>query len=433
MQITAPKKVLNGWAMYDWANSVFNLVITTTFFPIYFTKATPTDIPLLGATFHNSVLYDYTAALAFLIVAALSPILSSIADTRGNKKRFLRFFTLLGSISCSALYFFKDSVFPSGESMALFGLACFLLSTIGYCGGLVFYNSYLPEIAAPEDRDRVSAKGYAMGYIGSVLLQLIGFALVVLHAQLGLDEVQPLLITFLLVGIWWFGFAQVTFSVLPASRAAARTHRGNVWKDGFTELKKVWQQVKHLPVLKRYLTGFFFYSMGVQTVMLAATFFGDEVLHLSATKLIVTIVIIQLVAILGAWLMSAWSARTGNLRVIMIVVLVWIGICIAGYYMQTEMDFYILASVVGLVMGGIQSLSRSTYSKLMPETEDTTSFFSFYDVTEKLSIVIGMFSFGFIHQITHSMRFSVLALAVFFIIGMVWTFSASQKQKQLAA
>ncbi|PUZ22106.1 MFS transporter, UMF1 family [Chitinophaga costaii] len=433
MQITAPKKVLNGWAMYDWANSVFNLVITTTFFPIYFTKATPADITLFGTRFHNSVLYDYTAALAFLIVAALSPILSSIADTRGNKKKFLRFFTLLGSIFCSALYFFKSSVFGSGESMAVYGLGCFLLSTIGYCGGLVFYNSYLPEIAAPEDRDRVSAKGFSMGYIGSVLLQLIGFALVVLHAQLGLDEVQPLLITFLLVGVWWFGFAQITFSVLPASKAAAHVHKGNVWKDGFTELKKVGQQVKYLPVLKRFLSGFFFYSMGVQTVMLAATFFGDQVLHLSATKLIVTVVIIQLVAILGAWIMSVLSGKIGNLRVIIIVVLIWIGICIAGYYMQTATDFYILASVVGLVMGGIQSLSRSTYSKLMPETEDTASFFSFYDVTEKLSIVIGMFSFGFIHQLTHSMRFSVLALAVFFIIGLACTIFALQKQKQLAA
>ncbi|PUZ27985.1 MFS transporter [Chitinophaga parva] len=427
MQITAPKKVLNGWAMYDWANSVFNLVITTTFFPIYFNKATPADIRLFGSTFHNSVLYDYTAALAFLIVALMSPILSSIADTRGNKKIFLRFFTTLGSIACSALYFFKDSVFGSGETMALYGLACLLFSTIGYCGGLVFYNSYLPEIAAPEDRDRVSAKGFAMGYIGSVLLQLIGFAMVLTMK----DPVKPLLITFLLVGIWWFGFAQLTFAVLPASRAP-KTTKGNIWKDGFTELGMVWQQVKHLPVLKRYLAGFFFYSMGVQTVMLAATFFGAEVLHLDATKLIVTIVIIQLVAIAGANLMSWLSGKIGNLSVIMIVVLIWIGICIAGYFMQTATDFYILASVVGLVMGGIQSLSRSTYSKLMPETEDTTSFFSFYDVAEKISIVIGMFSFGFIHQLTGSMRQSVLALGVFFIIGLLWVFSAQQKQKQLA-
>lgn len=427
MQITAPKKVLNGWAMYDWANSVFNLVITTTFFPIYFNKATPADIRLFGGTFHNSVLYDYTAALAFLIVALMSPILSSIADTRGNKKIFLRFFTTLGSVACSALYFFKASVFGSGETMALYGLACLLFSTIGYCGGLVFYNSYLPEIAAPEDRDRVSAKGFAMGYIGSVLLQLIGFAMVLTMT----DPVKPLLITFLLVGIWWFGFAQITFAVLPASRAP-KTLKGNIWKDGFTELGKVWQQVKLLPVLKRYLAGFFFYSMGVQTVMLAATFFGAEVLHLDATKLIVTIVIIQLVAIAGANLMSWLSGKIGNLSVIMIVVLIWIGICIAGYFMQTATDFYILASVVGLVMGGIQSLSRSTYSKLMPETEDTTSFFSFYDVAEKISIVIGMFSFGFIHQLTGSMRQSVLALGVFFIIGLLWVFSAQQKQKQLA-
>lgn len=430
-QVTAPKKVLNGWAMYDWANSVFNLVITTTFFPIYFLAVTPENVPVFGGTLINSVLYNYTAALAFMLVALLSPILSSIADSRGNKKNFLRFFTILGSLSCSALFFFKGTSTPVSTPMVFFGLACFLFSSIGYCGGLVFYNSYLPEIAAPEDQDRVSAKGFAMGYIGSVILQLIGFAFVALK-PFGMSGATPVLITFLLVGIWWFGFAQITFATLPKAKSAAHAHHGNIWKDGFTELKKVWQQIKHLPVLKRFLSGFFFYSMGVQTVMLAATLFGSQVLKLPDTNLIVTVVIIQLVAILGAWLMSFLSGKIGNLPVIIIVIFIWIGICIAGYYMQTATDFYILASVVGLVMGGIQSLSRSTYSKLMPDTEDTTSFFSFYDVTEKLSIVIGMFSFGFIQQVTGSMRNSVLALGAFFIMGLICVFIALRKQKKLA-
>ncbi|MFY0253506.1 MFS transporter [Chitinophaga sp. 30R24] len=420
---TASKKVINGWAMYDWANSVYNLVITTTFFPIYFLAVTNEHTSFLGMKFVNSALYNYTMAAAFLLVAIVSPILSSIADTRGNKKNFLRFFTLLGSLSCCALYLFDSNHLT-------LGVVCFMLATIGYCGGLVFYNSYLPEIAAPEDRDSVSAKGFGMGYIGSVLLQLIGFGLVLAAKPLGMDESLPIKITFLLVGIWWLGFAQVTFATLPNSITTVSKHASNTLTEGFSELRKVYAQVKQLPVLKRFLRGFFFYSMGVQTVMMAATIFGSKVLHLEATLLIVTVVIIQIVAIAGAWLMAKLSGKYGNLRVLISVIILWILICVAGYKMQTAMHFYLLAAAVGLVMGGIQSLSRSTYAKLMPETQDTTSFFSYYDVTEKLSIVIGMFSFAYIDDLTEDMRNSVLALVVFFVIGLVWVVSALLKQKQ---
>jgi UMF1 family MFS transporter len=314
----------------------------------------------------------------------------------------------------------------------MLGVVCFMLSTVGYCGGLVFYNSYLPEIAAPEDRDRISARGYSLGYMGSVLLQILGFGLVVLGPQLGMDESTPVRLTFLLVGLWWFGFAQITFARLPNSVATMTKHTGGALTEGFTELRKVYAQVKQLPVLKRFLRGFFFYSMGVQTVMMAATIFGSKVLHLEAKMLIVTVVIIQVVAIAGAWSMARLSTRFGNLRVLIGVILLWIGICIAGYKMQTAMHFYLLATAVGLVMGGIQSLSRSTYAKLMPETTDTTSFFSYYDVTEKLSIVIGMFSFAYIDDLTEDMRNSVLALVVFFAIGLIFIISALRKQQQAA-
>lgn len=421
---TASTKVINGWAMYDWANSVYNLVITTTFFPIYFLAVTNEHVSFLGMKFVNSALYNYTMAAAYLLVAIASPILSSIADTRGNKKNFLRFFTILGALSCSALYFFDSSTL-------MLGVVCFMLSTVGYCGGLVFYNSYLPEIAAPEDRDRISARGFSMGYIGSVILQLIGFGLVMAGKPLGMDESMPVKITFLLVGVWWLGFALITFARLPDSIATVSQHTGSALTEGFTELRKVYAQVKQMPVLKRFLRGFFFYSMGVQTVMMAATVFGSKVLHLPAQMLIVTVVIIQLVAIAGAWSMARLSDKYGNLRVLIGVVILWVGICIAGYKMQTATHFYMLATAVGLVMGGIQSLSRSTYAKLMPETTDTTSFFSYYDVTEKLSIVIGMFSFAYIDDLTEDMRNSVLALVVFFIIGLIWILSALRKQQQL--
>ncbi|HRH50082.1 MAG TPA: MFS transporter [Panacibacter sp.] len=432
---TASKKVINGWAMYDWANSVYNLVITTTFFPIYFTAVTKNAdgsdiVSFMGRKFVNSSLYDYTLAASYLLVALFYPILTSVADTRGNKKSFMKFFCYLGAFGCSLLFFFN-------AGNLWLGVIAFMMACMGYVGSVVFYNAYLPEIAAPEDRDRISAKGYSYGYIGSVLMQAIGFALVLMIKD------DPLLgprITFLLVGLWWLGFAQITFARLP-KESRPEIIKGNIFTDGFKEVKKVYREIKQLPLLKRFLRGFFFYSMGVQTVMLAATLFGSKLLGLPDTKLIITVVLIQLVAILGAIVMSRLSAVYGNIKVLMGVVLFWIVVCIAAYFTaqvkenggDPEYLFYGLAMAVGLVMGGIQSLSRSTYAKLMPETKDTASYFSYYDLTEKIAIVIGIFSFGFIEELTGSMKNSVLSLIVFFVVGFAWLLSALAKQKEQMA
>ena len=421
---TASKKIIAGWAMYDWANSVYNLVITTTFFPAYYAAVTslknfPDGIVFLGRRFVNTELKDYVLATGFLVIALLSPILSSVADYKGNKKSFMRFFCYLGAASCSLLFFFD-------QSNILLGLLCFMFAGIGFYGSQVFYNSYLPEIAAEEDRDRISARGFSMGYLGSVIMQLIGFGLV-----MGMDDkTMAIKITFLLVGIWWISFAQITFNALPTSTKSERKSKKHVLVNGFHELKIVWEQMVHLPILKRFLTAFFFYSMGVQTVMLVAIDFGIKELKLPDQQLIITAVIIQIVAIIGALGMSKLSSRFGNFNILIFTVLLWIGVCISGYFITTETHFYIIASVVGLVMGGIQSLSRSTYSKLMPETKDTASFFSFYDVTEKLAIVIGLFTFGFIEGIS-SIRNSILSLVIFFVIGFVMLLSTVIKEKSL--
>ena len=432
---TASKKVINGWAMYDWANSVYNLVITTTFFPIYFTAITKNAdgsdiVSFMGRKFVNSSLYDYTLAASYLLVALFYPILTSVADTRGNKKSFMKFFCYLGAFGCSLLFFFN-------AGNLWLGVLAFMMACMGYVGSVVFYNAYLPEIAAPEDRDRISAKGYSYGYIGSVLMQAIGFGLVLMIKD------DPLLgprITFLLVGLWWLGFAQITFARLPKVNRQ-QLKKVNIFTDGFKEVKKVYGEIKQLPLLKRFLRGFFFYSMGVQTVMLAATLFGSKLLGLEDTKLIITVVLIQLVAIVGAIVMSRLSEVYGNIKVLMGVVLFWIVVCIAAYFTaqvkenggDPEYLFYGLAMAVGLVMGGIQSLSRSTYAKLMPETKDTASYFSYYDLTEKIAIVIGIFSFGFIEELTGSMKNSVLSLIVFFVIGFAWLLSALAKQKEQMA
>lgn len=425
---TASKKVVNAWAMYDWANSVYNLVITTTFFPAYYAAVTSTEnagfengVRFMGRTYVNTEIKDYILAAGFLLIAAMSPILSSIADYKGNKKNFMRFFCYMGAFSCSLMFFFD-------ASNVTFGLFCFMFAGIGFYGSQVFYNSYLPDITAEADRDRVSARGYSFGYIGSVLMQMVGFALVMTMQNKSL----ALQLTFLLVGIWWIAFAQIPFRWLPMSEKSERKMKKHILVNGFHELKLVWDQLIHMPVLKRYLTAFFFYSMGVQTVMLVAIDFGIKELKLANDRLIITAVIIQLVAIAGAVGMSRLSERFGNLRILSLTVLLWIGVCFTGYFVTTETHFYILAALVGMVMGGIQSLSRSTYSKLMPETKDTTSFFSFYDVTEKMAIVIGLFSFGFIEGFSGSMRNSILALILFFVLGLIWLLLTSAKAKKQA-
>jgi UMF1 family MFS transporter len=419
---TASKKVINGWAMYDWANSVFNLVITSTIFPAYYESMTGdgndlTDqdkVIFLGREFVNTSLYNYAMALAFLVVAAMSPLLSSIADFRGNKKSFLRFFMTMGSIACSALFFY-------GSDNLGFGLLCLIVATIGFWSSIVFYNSFLPEIAAPEDRDRVSAKGFAYGYTGSVILQIVCFVFVLMNDKLGITKGFASQLSFLLVGIWWFSFASFSLRRLPNSIPAGRTNQNSILTNGYKELRKVWNQLKEIPVLKRYLTSFFFFNMGVQTVMLAATLYGKSELAIPTENLIIAILIIQLIAIPGAFTISKLSSKIGNLKALMVCVLVWVGICYYGYTIPKHdvVQFYIIACIIGFVMGGIQALSRSTYAKLMPVTKDTTSFFSFYDVSEKIGIVSGLFFFGFLAESTGSQRISVLMLMVFFIIGLL--------------
>ncbi len=431
---TASKKVVNGWAMYDWANSVYSLVITSTIFPRYYDWVTGDEhnetidyVTIGGYKFINTALYDYVLAFAFIIVAIISPLLSSIADYRGNKKQFLQFFCTMGSLACASMYFFD-------KQHKFIGLISIIIACIGFWSSLVFYNSYLPEIAAPEDRDKISAKGFVMGYIGSVILQLICFAFVLNPTMFGIDGEKASKISFLLVGIWWLAFGWLAIGRLPNGTGIKGNQNNSIISQGYLELHKVWNELKHLPQLKRFLVSFFFYNMGVQTVMLAAALYGSHELAIPGNNLIIAILIIQIVAIPGANIMAKLASNWGNLKTLMLAVLIWVGGCVLGYYIPEGgiTQFYILAIIVGFIMGGIQSVSRSTYSKLMPETHDTTSYFSFYDVTEKIAIVIGLLSFGKITEITGSQRNSVLALGLFFIIGFILLYRSLKLEKNAA-
>jgi UMF1 family MFS transporter len=415
-------KLMQAWAFYDWANSVYTLVIASTIFPIYygalFRQKEIEEIQLGQFSFHSEAIIPYVTAIGFLIIAVISPLLSGIADYLGNKKFFLQFFCYLGSISCMSLYFF------SLENIVV-SLLFYLLALIGFWGSLVFYNSYLPDIAPKEQQDRISAKGFSLGYIGSVVLLLICLAMVLL-----VDEskaIQMMRYSFVLVGIWWIGFSQYTYYYLPNHRNDKKLHV-NIIFNGFKELNKVWQQIKHIIALRRYLGAFFVYSMAVQTIMIIAAYFGEKEVNWGSDSkrtigLIVSILVIQLVAIFGAWITSKLVAKHGNIKVLIVLNFLWICICTYAYFVITPNDFYIAAFCVGLVMGGIQSLSRSTYSKLIPtDAKDTTSFFSFYDVAEKIGIVIGMLTYGYIADITGRIQNAILFLILFFIVGLLLLF-----------
>lgn len=427
-------RTIRAWCMYDWANSVYSLVITSAIFPVYYKAIAVNEtggdvITFLGFSVLNSNLYSYAISFSFLIVACILPLLSGMADYAGKKKFFMKIFVFIGSFSCMGLYFFTDM------DTIYWGILCSVFASIGYSGSLVFYDAFLPEIVTEDRYDMTSARGYSMGYYGSVILMIICLFIVMNYESFYIfeNEWHAMRFSFLLVGLWWLGFSTIVFRLLPEN-PHNRNPTGNIWSKGYREIHKVWQSLKQSPDLKRYLSAFFFFNMGVQTVMYLSTLFGTDVMHLPGDRLILAILLIQIVGSFGAWFFAKLSQRKGNRFALIIAIFLWIGVCIAAYLMDNEYQFYGLAVLVGLIMGGIQSLARATYSKLIPEnTIDTASYFSFFDVTFNLSVVIGTFSYGLINQLTGSMRYSALALAVYFIIGMLFLLMVKAKDIQRPA
>lgn len=410
-------KILNAWASYDWANSVYNLTITAAIFPVFFEASTKAaynseTITFFGIKFISSILYSYAIAFSFLLAAILSPLLSGLADYGGKKKLFMKIFTYTGSAACIALFFFDGYNVEFGVIMAI-------IASMGYSGAVVFYVSYLPEIATDDRMDGVSARGFSLGFLGSVIQLILSLVIIFQHENLGISQGIATRLSFLFVGIWWIGFAQIAFTYLP-SNIHNKKPKGNLFAKGFQELNKVWKQLRFLPNAQKFLLAFFFYNMGAQSLLLLATIFGSKELGMSSDKLIATVLLLQLVGITGAYLFAFVSKKLGNKMALLSMLIAWIFISSIGYFVYTEMQFYLMASFFGLVMGGIH-LSRSTYAKLIPEnTEDNTSFFSFYDVTEKVATAIGPWSFGFIEWATGDMRRSLIALSIYFLIGIVF-------------
>ena len=418
------KKIQKAWTFYDWANSVYPLVISSAIFPIFYEGYVDSKVMFFGFEFINTALITILSAVYFLLLVFILPFLSGIADAFDNKKVFMRFFCYLGSFSCILLSFFDKNHLE-------ISLLLFVLTGIGYWSSLVFYNAFLPEIAEKKDHDSLSARGFSMGYIGSVILLLVCLILIFSSTE----DQRPFYtrLCFALTGIWWFGFSHVTFRRLPSGKKVVLNDK-TTYQKGITELKKVWKYILKTKRLKRFIYSFFVYSMAVQTIMLVAVYFGTKEINWGSGSnakmgLIISILLIQLIAIPGAILLSKISKIKGNLFALKLSIFIWILLCFSAFLVYEPIHFYFIAGFVGLVMGGIQSLSRSTFSKYIPKaTKDTSSFFSFFDISEKLGIVIGMFSYGFIEQITGSMRNSIVALVVFFIIGLLLLFQVPKEE-----
>ena len=425
LALKGSKKLLNAWAFYDWANSVYSLVISSAIFPLFygllFRTAGIEQVTIFGGEIARAPLISYVTSLAFVFIAIVTPLVSGVADYLGNKKVFLKFFCYLGAASCIGLYWFSlEHIY--------FGLACYFFGLVGFWVSFAINNSYLPDIAFPEQQDSISAKGFSLGYVGSVILLVFNLFMVMEPDFFGITdsgsevaEIKAMKYSFISVGIWWILFSQYTFAHLPKGykREGERKH---IILNGFKELRLVWHQLGENRKLKRYLGAFFTYSMAVQTIMLIATYFGEEEIIWGSDDertmgLIVSILLIQLVAILGATVTALASKAYGNIKTLIVINVIWGLLSVYAYFLQTPMDFYIAAGLVGIVMGGIQALSRSTYSKFLPETTDTTSFFSFYDVAEKIGIIIGTLMYGIVAQLTGSMRNSTIFLGLFFLIG----------------
>ncbi|MES2555066.1 MAG: MFS transporter [Bacteroidota bacterium] len=466
------KRTIRGWVMYDWANSVYNLVISSAIFPIFYDTVTTTHftekynqakgykldtalpegmnvtVNFFGWEVSNSALMSFVLSASFLLVSFLSPLLSGIADYRGNKKRFLQFFCYLGATACISLFFFQDLL---NSDLIEVGLLSLFIASIGFWNSLVFYNSYLPEIAEPKDHDKISARGFSMGYFGSMLLLIICLLLIKVPALTfgyfddyyiktpDKIEAMPVKFCFILVGIWWIAFSQITYRVLPNTTSNRIKEKGYIWK-GFSELKKVFFEFRKTFRLKRYLTAFFFFNTGVQTVMLMATYFAKKEIDWpidpatgkpNDSGLIIAILLIQLLGAAGAFIMSRVSQRIGNIKTLGISIVIWVGVCGGAFLIHTPGEFYALACTVGIVMGGVQAMARSTYSKFLPETEDHASYFSFYDATEKIGIVCGTLFFGTMELVFNDMRFSVLSVAFFFVAGLLMLFRVPKEERAL--
>lgn len=413
------KKIQRAWVVFDWANSAYSLVVVSAIFPQVFNVFAGDSPVFLGVNFHNpETLYTLSICFSFVLVTLMSPILSGIADFSGKKKEFMRIFTVIGSLACMGLFFFSPERLWVGVLGAILG-------SVGYSGSMVFYNAFLPEIATVQEQDRLSARGYSYGYLGSSLL-LIGLLFMVSKFEaLGFEsELAVFMIGFVLVGVWWLGWSQWTFSFLPTETTNTSSSTKKAIKGGVTALKNVWKSLKHQKELKQFLYAFFAVDLALQTLIIVAPLFAQNSVGMKGSELILVVLIMQFLGIIGAVLFSRISQLKGNIWSLMISTGIYLLICVLASVYSDKLVFYGLAGLMGLALGGVQSQARSCYSKLLPGLGHTASYFSFFDVLEKVAIVTGTLLYAAIayffagNEILSAPKIGMLVLAFFFLLAL---------------
>jgi UMF1 family MFS transporter len=403
----AKKKLQRSWMMYDFGNSAFATTIMAAVLPVYYSNVAASGLEEGLATSY----WGYSQSISVLIVAILAPILGAISDYSAAKKKFLQFFAFMGIIASILLMFV-------GEGDYILASVLFIVGSIGFSGGNIFYDGFLPEVAEGEEMDKVSAGGYAYGYVGGGILLTINILMILNPQWFGLaDTVIATQLSFASVGVWWLLFSIPLFKNIKEEKKVPVKRDRSYISIGFSRVGNTFREIKQYKQALIFLLAFWLYNDGISTIMRMATIYGAEI-GIAGNDLIVALLITQFVGIPFTFFFGWLAAKITAKRALTITLVIYMIITILGYFMVSALQFYILAIAVGMVQGGAQSLSRSIFGRMIPENKHA-EFFGFYGISSKFAAVFGPFIFAFVGQITGNSRFGILSLIFFFIAGII--------------
>ncbi len=422
---TPKKKAWFGWCMYDWANSAFATVILASVLPVYFASLVPPEgarLSLLGfsRTLPASALWGYAVSCSMLLVALSAPYLGALADRHGRRRHLLIFFTLGGATATALLSL-------AGPGQYLLAALLLILANIGFAAGNIFYNAFLPALARGTELDRLSARGFALGYIGGGVMLLLAFVIIQGYDTFGFaDRGAASRAGFLLTGLWWGLFSLPAFRYV---REEAFVRSPEPLPKGFRGYLKTFGHIRRYPDLLRFLVAFLFYNDGIQTIILVSAIFGREELGLSEVSILGCFLMIQFVAMPGALLFGRLAEKIGAQRSVLISLALFISVTVFAYFMTRGWEFWLLGFIVALILGGSQAISRSLFASMVPQPK-SAEFFGFYAISGKFASIFGPLVFALIADLTGSTRLSILALTAFFAIGIVLLLSVDVKRGQ---
>ncbi len=415
------KKQVFGWAMYDWANSAFATTVSVAIFPIYFSDVVVPEegFTICGTLFDATVLFGFMSSLYALLIFICAPVLGAVADFSASKKKFLMVFCYGGSLFTIMLFF-------CGSGDVWLSMILFFLAQIGFVGGNIFYDAFLPQIASEEKLDWVSGKGFAYGYIGGGLQFAISLALIATHDYIGISKELAARTAMVMAGLWWAGFSIFTFIYLKEPGTTAKKHYSYSslpkWiaysKIGIQRTLSTAKKVKRFKHLVLFLVAYMIYNDAIQTVIKMSAIYGLDELKIAQTNIMITLLIIQFLAFFGALFFSYLAGKISPKKALMVTLILWTFIVTYGYFITSSGGFLFLGVMVGCVLGGSQALSRSLYGSIIP-VNASAEFYGFYSVFSKFSTIWGTAIFAFIRHFTGSSRNAIISLAAFFIIGFI--------------